>query len=120
MPVAISSFVFPLTVTMLRVGGAIVEVVGALFIARLYGIELGAAQLAAISATTIVTTFSIPGIPGGSIIVMVPVLVSAGLPAEGVGLLLGVDTIPDMFRTFANVTGDITAGVILAKNSPAA
>ncbi len=117
MPVAISSFVFPLTVTLLRCGGAIAEVIGALFVARLYGIDLGAAQLAAISATTILTTFSVPGIPGGSIIMMVPVLLSAGLPAEGVGLLLGVDTIPDMFRTLANVTGDVTAGVILWKQS---
>jgi Na+/H+-dicarboxylate symporter len=117
MPVALSSFLFPLTVTLLRCGGAIAQVIGALFVAKLYGVAIGPAQLAAIGVTTVVTTFSVPGIPGGSIIMMVPVLLAAGLPAEGVGLLLGVDTIPDMFRTLTNVTGDIAAAVILAKRA---
>jgi Na+/H+-dicarboxylate symporter len=119
MPVALSSFLFPLTVTLLRCGGAIAQVVGALFVAKLYGVAIGPAQLVAIGVTTLVTTFSIPGIPGGSIIMMVPVLLSAGLPAEGVGLLLGADTIPDMFRTVTNVTGDIVAAVIVARGAAA-
>jgi proton glutamate symport protein len=115
--VALSSFVFPLAVTLFRCGAAIGQVIGALFVAKLYGVALGPPQLAAIAATTIVTTFSVPGIPGGSIIMMVPVLLSAGLPPEGVGLLLGVDTIPDMFRTTTNVTGDVAAAAILARHS---
>jgi proton glutamate symport protein len=119
MPVELSSFLFPLAVTLFRCGGAIAQVIGALFVAKLYGVALGPAQFASIAATTVVTTFSIPGIPGGSIIMMVPVLLAAGVPAEGVGLLLGVDTIPDMFRTTTNVTGDITAAVILAKHAGA-
>jgi DAACS family dicarboxylate/amino acid:cation (Na+ or H+) symporter len=57
----------------------------------------------------------VPGIPGGSIIVMVPVLMAAGLPVDGIGLLLGVDTIPDMFRTTTNVTGDMAAATVLAR-----
>ncbi len=116
MPVAFSSFVFPLAVTLFRCGAAIAQVIGALFVARLYGVAVGPAQLMAIGVTTIITTFSVPGIPGGSIIMMVPVLLAAGVPAEGVGLLLGVDTIPDMFRTTANVTGDVAAAVILARH----
>lgn len=115
MPVALSSFLFPLAITLFRCGAAIAQVIGTLFVAKLYGVALGPAQLGAIALTTIVTTFSVPGIPGGSIIMIVPVLLAAGLPAEGVGLLLGVDTIPDMFRTTANVTGAVTAAVILAK-----
>ena len=54
-------------------------------------------------------------IPAGSIIVMVPVLLAAGLPVEGMGILLGVDTIPDMFRTTANVTGDMVAASVLSR-----
>ena len=65
--------------------------------------------------TSLVTSFSVPGVPGGSIIVMVPVLMAAGIPVEGVGILLGADTIPDMFRTTTNVTGHMTAAVILAR-----
>jgi len=117
MPVAFSSFIFPLAVTLFRCGAAIGQVIGTLFVAKLYGVALGPPQLAAIAATTIVTTFSIPGIPGGSIIMIVPVLLAAGVPAEGVGLLLGVDTIPDMFRTTANVTGDVAAAVILSRRA---
>src|ERR1035437_2415140 len=117
MPVAFSSFIFPLAVTLFRCGAAIGQVIGTLFVAKLYGVALGPPQLAAIAATTIVTTFSIPGIPGGSIIMIVPVLLAAGVPAEGVGLLLGVDTIPDRFRTTANITGDVAAAVILSRRA---
>ena len=46
---------------------------------------------------------------------MIPVLMAAGVPVEGAGILLGVDTIPDMFRTTANVTGDMTAAVVLGR-----
>ena len=63
----------------------------------------------------IATTFSVPSIPGGTIIVMVPVLLAADLPVAAVGLLLGVDTIPDMFRTATHVTGDMAAATILAR-----
>lgn len=111
-----AAFFFPLAVALFRCGAAIGQVIGALFVAKLYGIALGPAQLAAIGVTTVVTTFSVPGVPAGSIIMMVPVLLSAGLPAEGVGLLLAVDTIPDMFRTTTNVTADVAAAVILARH----
>jgi proton glutamate symport protein len=111
----LAGFILPLAVTTFRCGASIGLTVGAIFIARLYGIELGAGQLALMAITTVVTSFSIPGIPGGSIIMMVPVLLAAGIPAEGAGLLLAVDTIPDMFRTTTNVTGDMVAAVILSK-----
>ena len=111
----LAGFLLPLAVTTFRCGASIGLTVGAIFIARLYGVELGPGQLALMAITTVVTSFSIPGIPGGSIIMMVPVLLAAGVPAEGAGLLLAVDTIPDMFRTTTNVTGDMVAAVILSK-----
>jgi Na+/H+-dicarboxylate symporter len=67
-----------------------------------------------------VTSFSIPGIPGGSILAMVPILTSVGLPIEGIGILLGVDTIPDMFRTATNVTGQLAAATVLGRRAGAA
>jgi Na+/H+-dicarboxylate symporter len=102
---------------MFRAGSAVGITVGVLFVARLYAIELGAAQLATIVLTTVITTFSVPSVPLGSILVMVPVLVAAGLPPEGIGILLGVDTIPDMFRTTGNVTGHMTVAAILGRAS---
>jgi Na+/H+-dicarboxylate symporter len=107
-----SGFLLPLASALFRVGASMGLTVGAVFIAHLYGVGLTIGQVVTATATAVLTSFSIPGIPGGSIIAMVPVLASVGLPAEGIGVLLGVDTIPDAFRTTANVTGQMAAAVI--------
>jgi proton glutamate symport protein len=119
LPPAMGNFFIPLAASMFRAGAGIGQTVGVLFIAKLYGVDLGAAQLMTIAVTSLVTSFSVPGVPGGSIIVMVPVLMAAGIPIEGIGILLGVDTIPDMFRTTTNVTGHMSAAVILARGETA-
>jgi Na+/H+-dicarboxylate symporter len=116
----ITGFFLPLSASMFRVGGAIGIPAGVLFVCRLYGIPLGPAELATIAVTSVLLTFSIPGVPGGSILIMVPVLLAVGAPPEGIGILLGVDTIPDMFRTTANVTGTLTAATILSRDDRAA
>ena len=114
LPKSVTSFFLPLAASMYRVGGVIGQIGGVLFLARLYGFDLTTAQLVAIAMTAVLTSFSVPGVPGGSILVMVPVLLAAGLPVDGVGILLGVDTIPDMFRTTTNVTGHMAAATILS------
>jgi len=119
LPEQITAFFLPLAASTFRVGGAIGLTVGVAFIARLYGVDLSIAQLGTIVLTVVLTTFSVPGIPGGSIIVMVPVLIAAGVPVEGMGILLGVDTIPDMFRTTTNVTADMAAAVTLSRGERA-
>lgn len=120
LPEEIYGFFIPLATVVFRSGAAVGLTIGTVFIARVYGVGISTAQLATIVATAIVTSFSIPGIPGGSIIAMVPVLSSVGLPVEGIGILLGVDTIPDMFRTTANVTGQLAAATIVGKMAPRA
>ena len=100
-----------------RVGSAVGQTVGVLFAAQLYGVTPSVPQLVTIVITVVLTTFTVPGIPGGSIVVMVPVLLAAHLPVAGIGVLLGVDTIPDMFRTTANVTGGIAAAAILGRRA---
>ena len=89
----------------------------ALFLARLYGITLSPVQLASVVFTTILASFTVPGIPGGSIIAMVPILAAARVPIDGLGILLAIDTIPDMFRTTANATGILTLAAVLRKHS---
>jgi Na+/H+-dicarboxylate symporter len=116
----IPSFFIPLAVVLFRVGAACGLTTGALFLARVYGVGVSSAQLATIVVTAVATSFSIPGIPGGSIIAMVPVLTAVGLPVEGIGILFGVDTIPDMFRTTANVTGQLAAAVIVSREDRSA
>jgi Na+/H+-dicarboxylate symporter len=73
----------------------------------------------AIIVTSVVTTFSVPGIPSGTVVIMVPVLLAAHLPVAGIGVLMAIDTIPDMFRTITNVTGDLTVAAIVSRNQPA-
>ena len=115
LPPEVSGFFLPLAASTYRVAGAVAQPTAVLFIARLYGVELSATQLAAVVLTVVPTTFSVPGIPAGSIIVMVPILIGAGLPAEGIGVLLGIDAITDMFRTACNVTGDMVGAVVLGR-----
>ena len=81
----ITDFFIPLAASTYRVGVAIALPVGVLFIARLYGISIGPAQSVTVILTVVVTTFSVPGIPGGGILVMVPALLAAGVPVEGIG-----------------------------------
>ena len=117
LPEEISSFFVPLATVVFRSGAVLGLTIGTLFVARIYGADVNPAQLATIVMTALITSFSIPGIPGGSIVAMVPVLSAVGLPVEGIGILLGVDTIPDMFRTTANVTGQLAAATIVGKNT---
>ncbi|MGH7624313.1 MAG: dicarboxylate/amino acid:cation symporter, partial [Gemmatimonadaceae bacterium] len=119
LPAEVSSFFLPLAASLFRAGAAVGLTFGVMFIARLYGVSLGPAQLATVVVTVVLTSFSIPGIPGGSIIAMVPVMLAAGVPVSGIGILLGADTIPDMFRTTVNVTGDMAAATIVARRATA-
>ena len=113
LPEEAPSFLLPLAASVYRIGAAVGQTVGVLFVARLYGVELGPTALATVVLTVVATSFSVPGIPGGSIVIMAPVLQAAGVPIEGIGILLGVDTIPDMFRTTINVTGHLATATAL-------
>ena len=114
----VTAFVVPLAASMLRVGSAVGQTVAVLFAARLFNVSIAPLHLVAILIVTILTTFTVPGIPGGSIVVMVPILLAASVPADAVGVLLGADVIPDMFRTMANVTGGIAAAAIVGRSIP--
>jgi Na+/H+-dicarboxylate symporter len=115
LPPIASGFILPVAASVFRVGAAVAQPVGVLFLARLYGVPLTAAQLASIVFIVVLTSFAVPGIPGGSIIAMVPVLAAVNLPIDGIGILLAVDAIPDMFRTTENVTGSLMLGAVLGK-----
>jgi Na+/H+-dicarboxylate symporter len=117
MPPIVTGFFLPLAASVFRLGGAVAQTVGALFLARLYGVALSPAQLGSILVTVVLTSFAVPGIPGGSIIAMVPVLAAANVPIEGVGILLAVDLVPDMFRTTENVTGSLALAAVLRNAS---
>ena len=115
LPDAINSFLLPLGFSTFRITAPVPMIVGAYFIAYFYGITLEPIHLATMVVTSILASFTVPGVPGGGVIAAVPVLMAVGLPVEGIGILLAVDTIPDIFRTTANVTGIMGAAVVLAR-----
>jgi len=107
-----SGFVLPFAVSIFRVNVPMAWVVGVIFLGKLYGVEIGVATLATVIVTSTLLSFSVPGIPSGSLFILAPVLVDIGLPAEAVGILIAVDVIPDIFKTTANVTAHLTAAVL--------
>lgn len=111
----VASFVLPLGAALNRPGTAIYHTSAALFIASLYGISLSGTQLAIVLSSTFLMTFSVAAIPSASVFTLAPTLLAAGLPVEGIALLLGIDRIPDMFRTGLNVTGHLTAAAVVAR-----
>jgi len=115
LPAAINSFLLPLGFSVFRITAPVPMIVGAYFIAFFYGITLEPIHLLTMVVTSILASFTVPGVPGGGVIAAVPVLMAANLPVEGIGILLAVDTIPDIFRTTANVTANVGAAVVLAR-----
>jgi len=116
-PPVVTGFIVPIGASVFRFGAAVAQTVGVLFLARLFGVALSIPQLATVVVTVIFATFTVPGVPGGSILAMVPVLRAVDLPIEGVGILLAVDAIPDMFRTTANVTGTLALAALVRRSS---
>jgi len=115
LPPAITGFLLPLAVSTFKLGATIAITTSSLFLARMYGVPISPSQLASIAISAVILSFSVPGIPGGVLLIMVPILRSVGIPAEGIGILLAVDVIPDMFRTLTNVTADMVAALITAR-----
>jgi proton glutamate symport protein len=106
-------FFLPLAASIFRVAGAAYPVAGVIFLARFYGVTLHWPQIVDLVVVSVLTSLTSPGVPGGVVLVMAPVLTAFDIPVAGVGILLAIDTIPDMFRTVANVTAWISAGTIL-------
>jgi len=115
LPEPVAAFFLPVAAALFRGGSAIGTTIGALFLAHLYGVALSPIEVVFVALTAVVTMFGSPGVPSGAVIVIVPILASAGVPVEGVGILLGVDTLPDMFRTTTNVTATMAGASVLGR-----
>ena len=91
------------------------------FIAQVYGIELGLAGMLLMLITIVAASIGTPSIPGGGVVVMAAILQGIGVPSEGIVLIIGVERILGMFRTAINVTGDLTACTVFdrwSRNQP--
>ena len=112
----ISSFTLPLGATINMDGTALYECVAVMFIAQAYGIDLSLGQQIIVVITALLASIGAAGIPMAGLVMITIILTAVGLPLEGVGLILAVDRILDMFRTATNVWSDSCGAVIIAKS----
>ena len=111
----VASFVLPLGATVNMDGTALYEAVAAMFIAQAYGIDLTLWQQLIIMLTATLASIGAAAIPGAGLVTMVIVLRAVNLPLEGIGMILAVDRLLDMFRTSVNVWGDACGTAVVAR-----
>ncbi len=112
----VASFVVPLGATINMDGTAIMQGVATVFIAQLYGIELGMSQFLIIILTATMASVGTAGVPGVGMIMLVMVLEQVGLPLDGIVFILAVDRLLDMLRTAVNVAGDGMVATVVARS----
>lgn len=115
LPPEVSRFVLTVGATANQNGTALFATVAALFLAQFYGVPLDLRQQCLVAGVCVLCGIGTAGIPSGSLPVVAMLLGMVGIPAEGIGLIYGVDRLLDMCRTTLNVTGDLSAAVVVAR-----
>jgi dicarboxylate/amino acid:cation (Na+ or H+) symporter, DAACS family len=119
LPPHVSRFVLTVGSTANQNGTALFEGVTVLFLAQFYGVPLTFAQQCTVVFICVLGGIGTAGVPAGSIPVVMMILGLIGVPAEGIGMILGVDRFLDMCRTTLNVTGDLAAAVVVSRGEEA-
>ncbi len=112
----VGSFTLPLGATINMDGTALYQAVAAMFVAQVYGVSLGPGEQATLVLTTTLASIGTAAVPGAGVVMLAMILGSVGLPAEGVGLILGVDRLLDMCRTAVNIAGDLAVTTVIARS----
>ncbi len=113
-----AGFVLPLGATMNMSGTALYEGCVVLFVAQVFGVHLGWAEQGTLLVLAVLSAVAVASIPGGSLPLIAGLLVTFGIPAEGIGIILGADRLLDMTRTAVNVGSDIVTAVIVDERTP--
>jgi len=113
---SVASFTVPFGATINMDGTAIMQGVATVFIANVYGVELGMVGYLTVILMSVLASVGTAGVPGVGLIMLSMVFTQVGLPVEGIGLVLGVDRLMDMIRTAVNVSGDAVVSTIVAKS----
>jgi proton glutamate symport protein len=115
LPPQIVSVVLPTAVAIYRVSAPVSFILGALFLGKLYGVPLGGAEIASLAVLSVLMSYSVPGVPSGSLFVMAPIFADMGIPVEGIAILIAIDVIPDIMKTTAIVTAHMTSAAVVAR-----
>lgn len=113
---SVASFTVPFGATINMDGTAIMQGVATVFIANMYGVDLGITGYLTVIMMSVLASIGTAGVPGVGLIMLSMVFAQVGLPLEGIGLILGVDRLLDMLRTAVNVSGDAVVSLIVAKS----
>ncbi len=114
-PERVTGMVLPIAATLFKYASPFARTAGTYFVATLFGIDLSVFELLVIALSIGLLSFYSPGIPSGGLLIMAPVYLSLGLPVEGIGILIAIDLVVDMFITTANVTANIACSALIAK-----
>lgn len=115
---SIAEFIVPVGATVNMSGTALYQVVAAVFLTQVFGIDLTLGGLALLAATTVGASIGSPASPGAGIVILATILQGIGVPAGGIALIMGVDRVLDMSRTTVNVAGDLAACVVMDRWIP--
>jgi dicarboxylate/amino acid:cation (Na+ or H+) symporter, DAACS family len=115
-PAPIANFVLPIGSTMCMNGTAIFEGIVVLFLCQVFHVDLTVGQQVSVLVLAVVTAIGAAGVPGGSIPLLIGILVGVGVPAEAIAIVLGVDRLLDMSRTTVNVIGDLVGTMVVARS----
>ena len=112
---SVASFCVPFGATINMDGTAIMQGVATVFLANVYGVDLGLAGYLTVIGMAVLASIGTAGVPGVGLVMLTMVLTQVGLPIEGIAIILGVDRLMDMIRTAVNITGDAVVSTIVAK-----
>jgi proton glutamate symport protein len=115
LPPQIVSFILPMAVAIFRISVPVSFILGALFLGKLYGVELSGTDIAILAVLSILLSFSVPPVPSGSLFMMAPVFADVGIPVEGVAILIAIDVIPDLLKTTTIVTAHMASAVVVTR-----
>ena len=113
---SVASFCVPFGATINMDGTAIMQGVATVFLANVYGVDLGVAGYVTVIGMAVLASIGTAGVPGVGLVMLTMVLTQVGLPIEGIAIILGVDRLMDMIRTAVNITGDAVVSTIVAKS----
>jgi len=109
----VTDLVVPLGASMYRAGSALFQGAAIVFLAHLYDVPIPAAALGGAVLATFLVSLTVAPVPSSSVVTLAPALDAVGVPLAGLSILLGIDRIPDMFRTSVNLMGQMTTAVVV-------